>query len=710
MGLRELVKQVLVKRQDNRYESELSCRRISYDQWIRDKEYKLAEQRRNINQGSSPRQQETQICFFYADEGFPAPCAKEALLSYFVEHPQVLLAYGDEDMAASEDGERSNPWFKPDWSPETFRSCFYFGSMFAVRRSLLERCGYTDYPAGIDRISYQQAGNIRKLAWLLAEKAGGFERGCSSIGHIHEILFHVKSEKVWQEYMAAYDGLKPVGNSARYTPEDTESFRSREADFRVSVIIPSKDNPDLLERAVSSLMEDARPWLEPATRQKEDPITVAAEKSSDTGLKMTCDGQGYNNSDNHTISGFRRLEKNNLGHSGLSEKHVLQLEIIVVDNGSSIENRTRIESFLDGCPKTVPVHYLYRPMPFHFSKMCNLGAESATGDLLVFLNDDVELCKTGTLLHMAGLAVMPYAGAVGVKLLYPDSGLIQHAGITNLPLGPVHKLQFLPDTENYDFGRSHMDYNVLAVTGACLMLRKEIFQEAGGFPDELPVAFNDVALCFRLYELGYSNVSANSRIAFHRESVSRGDDESPEKQKRLAEERKRLYELYPALEGYDPYYPEELNHDALDTRIRPASETAGNMPQRGKPVSTEIQLERYRQDNCLFFRVEYCAEDRIQGYGVVLGDNNACYDRALLLASAEGGGMYRIALEPQYRPDLLENMKDQIHVALCGFAVEWDISCLPRGKYRIGMTADSRVSKIRLVNWSGRSLYIEGGT
>ncbi len=249
-------------------------------------------------------------------------------------------------------------------------------------------------------------------------------------------------------------------------------------------------------------------------------------------------------------------------------------------------------------------------------------------------------------------------------------------------------------------------------------------------------------------------IHINQIYARHYESLSRGADDSPEKLERLLRERKKLYERHPGLEGRDPYYSPFLNHNGLDTGIRPAWETAGNRMQKcggtdktsgrtevhktgGEMTSGAcVTLRDSRLDECLMLRVEDCRNGEITGYGVVLGDNNACYEKTLLLwkqegaeengetpgstahdESAEGKGCRTAPdggkvicgwkLEGQYRPDLAENLPDQKNVALCGFWVKLMPDALPQGRYRIGMLARNRVSGLRLVNWSSR--FVETG-
>ena len=378
----------------------------------------------------------------------------------------------------------------------------------------------------------------------------------------------------------------------------------------------------------------------------------------------------------------------------------IPLEIIVVDNGSDEKNKKEIETL------TASYTYLYQPMEFHFSKMCNMGAHVAKGELLLFLNDDVvmgEHCLSEMVRH----AVRAYTGAVGVKLLYPESNRIQHAGITNLPMGPVHKLQFKDDSNDYYFRANRGARNCLAVTAACLMVSKGKYEEVGGFSDELRVAFNDVDFCYSLYEAGYFNVCLNDVHARHHESLSRGNDEPEEKLKRLLRERQKLYELHPDLEGMDPYYSENLGRNGLDTGIRPAYETAGNQVQQADRFQTVPGVEDCREDDCLMARVESFTDNTLTGFGVVLGDNNACYDRELLLIEEEKNHLYYgLNLQSQYRPDLVENLPDQERVGLCGFQVKLSGGCVPQGRYRVGMIAKNKVTGLKLLKLTNRVIVL----
>ncbi len=336
-------------------------------------------------------------------------------------------------------------------------------------------------------------------------------------------------------------------------------------------------------------------------------------------------------------------------------------------------------------------------MPFNFSHMCNLGVKEAEGNLLLFLNDDIEAVSSGWMEELADKALREWTGAVGIKLLYPASQRIQHTGVVNIVLGPVHKLQFQEDNKCYYDGRNQGVWNYLAVTGACMMLRREVFEEAGCFEEELQVAFNDVDLCFTLYELGYHNVVVNTVHLVHHESLSRGRDESEEDQKRLMKERDILYGRHPRLERKDPYYHPRLNRKRLDTTIRPAFEEGCTIPDR-RVCELAEDIGGVREDECLRLIVELATANRVQGYAVVLGSDNACFVTKLLFQDKERGDLYQLEYTPQCRNDIAQNMPDQKNIALCGFEVDL-VAPLPPGEYRIGAVSRDVISGLRIVRW-----------
>ncbi|MCH5337478.1 MAG: glycosyltransferase [Acetatifactor sp.] len=691
MGIKELVKQALAEKENKKYQKRLEQIQVTYPDWVARLESQSSAGQQSEHAGN--RKESSQ-----AERSFVVICASKGALGknsikdiecYFMKHPEVQLLYGDEDVlpgcSRGDDArtERRSPWFKPDWSPDLLDSQLYFGSVIALRKELFQKVAthYDTYYPGqqfcivcqqIDDTCYEVLDLAAYEKWVhrCVGLAGAYGKGSTAIGHISSILFHSEDEKEQEKFLEESAWRKECKEERVL---DFRKSRMSEAPV-VSVVIPSKDQPVMLGKCIQGCLLAGRI-------------------------------EGHGGRKNQELTGTE-----------------LSMEFLVVDNGSSPENRTKVENLVKRLSESgLMIRYLYSPMDFNFSRMCNLGAEQAKGQFLLFLNDDVELCLPGCIEEMAALADRFFTGAVGLKLLYPDTVRIQHAGITNLPMGPVHKLQFLYDNNSYYYGYNRGSRNVLAVTAACLMVEKDKFQETGGFADELPVAFNDVDLCFRLHELGYWNVCVNGRHAYHCESLSRGADESAEKLERLMRERDKLYNSHPQLSGVDPFYSVHLNREGLDTCIRPAYVTAGNLPQQVRePLEKFEHWQNCHQDPCLMVTIEDSRKEKIQGYGVVLGDNNACYKMQLLFkassndlpeamqnSSMRDTDIYAIRLLGQYRPDLEENMPDQINVALSGFNVSLEEGVLPKGRYRMGLTARNSVTGHRLINWSNR--YFEVG-
>ncbi len=393
----------------------------------------------------------------------------------------------------------------------------------------------------------------------------------------------------------------------------------------------------------------------------------------------------------------------------------IEPEIIVVDNGSRLDEKDCYEA-LAGKYK---FRYEYRPMEFNFPRMCNIGASLATGDYILFLNDDVTFTEPYTLENMLEQVSYTFVGAVGAKLLYPGSEKIQHAGVINNRIGPVHKLQFADDAIDYYFGFSHGVSNVLAVTGACLMIRSELYESAGGMSENLRVAFNDVDLCLKLFERGYHNVVCNNISLEHAESVSRGKDIDRESLKRLQRERSILYFEHPVFAANDPYYSKYLVSDCLDTRIVPAFEfeykRAVEIPESVKL----IDLNLVRNEDCIFLNIEWAGglsdylfdetktELYVQGISFVTGSDNACYKRSLILKNRESGEAFAIPYEGALRNDVALNCPDQVNVDLSGFAIEFDKNFVPEGTYDVGILMEHKYAAERLCRFSERELVVK---
>lgn len=417
------------------------------------------------------------------------------------EHPDLDFIYSDEDKT-DDDGVRFYmPYFKSDWAPDTLMAHMYTCHLGVYRRSVAVDLG--GLRTGVEG-SQDYDFTLR------------FTEKTDRIAHIPKVLYHWR---VREESTAGSQMAKPyILEAAKKAKEDALARRGLSGEVeliegiyqyrvnylpavwpKVSVIIPSRDNYEVLDRCLSSF---------------------------------------------HEMTDYP------------------DFEIILVDNGSTDENRGRYQQLSDQYHMT----YLYQKEMFNFSHMCNLGSEAATGEYLLFLNDDIEIIEQNWLKRMVGQASLSHTGAVGAKLLYPDRRTIQHVGVINILNGPCHALAGKSDEIQYYFGKNRLDYNQMAVTAACLLVKKTKFEEVSGFDEELAVAYNDVELCFHLLTKGYYHVIRNDAVLIHHESVSRGNDlEDSEKFDRLMREQEKLYERYPQfVRGKDPFYSPNLSQHRVD--------------------------------------------------------------------------------------------------------------------------------------------------
>ncbi|MEB3259322.1 MAG: glycosyltransferase [Cyanobacteriota bacterium] len=232
-------------------------------------------------------------------------------------------------------------------------------------------------------------------------------------------------------------------------------------------------------------------------------------------------------------------------------------ELILIDNGSS-EQKTL--DYLEDLEKQPDVRLLRRPGPFNFSALNNEAVSVAKGELVVFLNNDVEAIHGGWLATMAAQALRPEIGAVGAKLLFED-GTVQHAGIV-LGVGGIagHAHKYLnSDDEGYQM-RLQLTHNVSAVTAAVLVMRRGLFLDVGGFDaNNFAVSYNDVDLCLRLLKAGYRNLYCPDAVLLHHESKSRGAPTDKAAYNQWQREREAMIQRWGALLGADPNYSPHLS-------------------------------------------------------------------------------------------------------------------------------------------------------
>lgn len=688
-GLKKKVQNFMTARCYKEYSKELSKQRNAYDAFVRQKEDALRKSyekiRCNLTAKVVTKQEflglssggfscKEDVLIVIHEEGVLNPIASKAILAYFAEHADCMLLYADEDVCFGSEkaldtfrqrgvrlSGRCYPNFKPVPSWETFLSYQYFGNIWAVRTALCKEIQCLD-TEDVQLFEY----DFLLKAW---EKAG-----TPAIGHISEILYHKfvkrylhadgkgytaeemeqklrKEDSLCWGYGDKYFGIKEehakrLGIRMEMKAEGIYGvpvYALPEEEPKVSILIPSKDNPEVLHKCIASVYE-----------------------------KST-----YRN-----------------------------FEIIVVDNGSEDANRCKIEE----TRKKYPFVYLYQPMVFNYSVMNNIAAARAEGSVFLLLNDDMEVVTPDWLERMTGQVLQEGVGAVGAKLLYPETTLIQHVGITNAVDGPVHKLLKMDDTRSYYKGRNKLVYNLIGVTGACLMIKKEDFNRLGGLKENLRVAYNDVDFCFSLYELGLRNVIRNDVILYHHESLSRGADVmSAEKMQRLKVERDYLYHCHPQFYCSDPYEGAN-NSGGEDFNIGSALEWKENGP---KPVKTDknysayppgihVGIDRAEKDDLIQSDKDIYV---VQGYAVLAEADNCRYTFEMVFTGEEG--TYVLPIYKRLRPNMSAGFPNASNLDLCGFLCVLTSEDLPKGEYGIGIYTADRCSRQKLFQDTGRVLVIE---
>lgn len=440
--------------------------------------------------------------------------AREALA-----RPDSVLIYADDDRVDSE-GRRSDPRFKPDWSPAHFESSNYLGAAAIVRGSAAQRAG------GLT-LECCRHGNYDLM--LRAIDACG-----DAVRHIPAILLHradatagaagadgadsLEDPQWCAEMLDAHFRRRGVAAHVETAPSGRRRIRYRlpDAPPLVSIIVPTRDALALLRQCVESVL--------------------------------------------HKTSYPR-------------------YELLIVDNQST---DAATLDYLADVGRRPGVRVLEYRKPFNFAAINNYAAREAVGDVLCLLNNDTEIIAPDWLDEMAGHLLQPQVAVVGAKLYYPD-GRVQHAGVTVGPGGCANHLHagIARDDPGY-CGRAILAQEYSAVTAACLLTWKRLWLELGGLNERrLPVTFNDVDYCLRVLEAGYRVVFTPHAELCHFESATRGRDVTLRKRLRLYRELKYMRTRWRKRMNYDPYYNPNLSYRRPDFSLterprvaRPWSNTA----------------------------------------------------------------------------------------------------------------------------------------
>lgn len=416
--------------------------------------------------------------------------------------------YSDEDFIDTE-GNCFHPHFKPDFSPDLLMSHNYITHLACFRKDLFDE---------VDRFDERFSGSQDYDLFLkLSEKT-------DKIVHIPKVLYHwrtiegstsadskAKPEALEISKKVLEEALRRRGIEGWVEPANLDHyFRVRykiKGEPLVSIVIPFKDKPGLLEICLDSILK----------------------KSTYKNFEII--GISNNSEDPKTFEVMERYEK--------------------------LDPRIRF--------------YEYN-IPFNYAAINNYAVERyAKGEHILLLNNDIEVITPDWIEAMLEHSQRPEIGCVGAKLYYPND-TVQHAGII-IGLGGYagHSHKHLPRESLGYFNRLNVIQNVSAVTGACLMVQKSIYEEVGGMDEQrFKVAYNDVDFCLRVMEAGYRNLFTPYAEMYHHESVSRGYETTPEKQARFQKEKDALYARHQEiLTKGDPYYNPNLTHDKEDFSICP---------------------------------------------------------------------------------------------------------------------------------------------
>lgn len=437
-----------------------------------------------------------------------------------IRQPQARVFYSDEDKIDVQ-GKRHDPYFKCEMNIDLFYSQNIICHLGVYQKQLLDEIG------GF-RIGFEGAQDY-DLALRCLERAG-----VSAFVHIPRVLYHWR---VHSSSTAATVDAKPYAMLA--------GERALNEHFARQNIDGSVTGTPYCYRATYRLPEQ-RPLVS----------LIIPTRNGLELLKQCID-------------------------SIVEKTTYAPYEIIIVDNGSD-EQATL--DYLEQIQAAENIRVIRDDRPFNYSALNNMACAHANGEIVGLLNNDIEVISETWLEEMVSLAIQPGVGAVGARLLYPD-GRIQHAGVTigvGGVAGHAHKL-FPRDSLGY-FSRAVAISSFSAVTAACLVMRKAIYEEVGGLNEvDLAVAFNDVDFCLRILEAGYRNVWTPYAELFHHESATRGLEDNPKKVARFNREVEYMLTRWGDSLTQDRAYSPNLSLDLEDFSLA--------WPPRVAPLSLEISQQ-----------------------------------------------------------------------------------------------------------------------
>ncbi|MDA8151235.1 MAG: glycosyltransferase [Acidithiobacillus sp.] len=498
-------------------------------------------------------------------------------------HPEAELLYSDEDKISKKD-RRCDPYFKPDWNPELLLGQNYISHLGVYKKDRVLR--YGGFRQGFEG-SQDWDLVLRFTEDLSPEK----------IRHIPAVLYHWR---ILDGSTASDLSAKPyVVNAAKMAI--TESLQRRGETF-------------FLDGACNSALHLPR---------------FSVNGTPKVSIIIP------------TRNGLSDLRK---CLNSLNIKEYPYSEILVIDNQSDDADTL---AYLADVQRRPGYRVLSYPYPFDYATMHNWAVPQANGEYICLLNNDTEVITPQWLNEMLGQAQRQGVGAVGAKLLYAD-GTVQHGGVI-LGLGGIasHAHKHFPGDSHGHFGRAALVQNFSAVTGACLMMRKSHWDQAGGMASELSVAFNDVDLCLRLREAGLRNVWLPHVLLYHHESKSRGSDIHPEKLQRFAREHAYMQWRWGGWLKRDPAYNPNLTLEREDFSL--AWRPRVQYPWRREPAIIDVPygIPHMRTEPLVLasgeefqgsFPIPVGIRGMLTGISILIGNYGGASNGTLILHLQDGDG------------------------------------------------------------------------
>jgi len=417
------------------------------------------------------------------------------------QNPDIRLIYSDEDKI-NEAGNRLSPYFKCDWNPDLFYSQNMFCHLGVYQRELVEAVG--GFRIGLE--GSQDYDLVLRCIEQINVK---------QIHHIPRVLYHWRMHS---ESAAQLDDAKPYAVLAGERALN-EHFSRLGIEARAKLI-----------------GHYYRVWY--ALPKKQPLVSLIIPTRNELALLRQC------------------IE------SIIEKTTYTNYEILVVDNGSDDPD---ILSYFDSLSIESRIRIIRDDRAFNYSALNNAAVEIAKGELIGLINNDIKVISPEWLTEMVSHALRPEVGAVGASLWYPNDTL-QHGGVV-LGIGGLagHSHRHFPKGSQGYVSRMTLISEFSAVTAACFVVRKSVYKQIGGLNEnDLKVAFNDVDFCLRLLEAGYRNIWTPYAELYHYESATRGLDESPEEQARIASEVDYMKERWGKFLETDPSYSPNLTLDYED--------------------------------------------------------------------------------------------------------------------------------------------------